>query len=516
MLEKLQSLLKTSVNFPSPPAIAQQIIALAEDPDSDIIRIAATISKDPGLTAKVLRVANSPLYSKRRRSSNLRQALVVLGLNAATTLALGFSLVGKYRSVKGKGIDYTRFWRKSILSASAARAFAEQQGVGDVEGVYLGALLQDIGVLATDRVLPDFYASLPREYSHAQLCAYERERIGIDHAGLGAWLLEQWRLPESVCRSVDWSHGPPASARHTPDGIAAGCIALGGECVEMLLDQSLGSLETIAQHAEEWLGIDGDRLTVAITRIVTEIPETERLYETALLPAELAVAVLDQARELLLIRNLQAIEQVTTLRAATEDLEARAVALEDMHRRDPLTGLYNRGHLDRVLAEEFEASQHGGWPLSVVFIDLDRFKQVNDTYGHPAGDEVLLGTAQRIRSVARSTDCVARYGGEEFVVVLPGLHASDAEAVCRRLLVRLRNTRYELRDATITVTASIGLATQDDQHPFENVAELIDAADRAVYAAKKSGRDRIVNFAARGTAVAPASEPGSPPRQANV
>ncbi|MDE2305179.1 MAG: GGDEF domain-containing protein [Gammaproteobacteria bacterium] len=498
MLDKLKTLLKSSVNFPSPPAVAQQIIALAGDPEIDLLRVAAAISKDPGLTAKVLRVANSPLYSKRRQSQNLRQALVVLGLNAATTLALGFSLVGTYRNIKGPGIDYTRFWRKTILSASAARAFAEQQNIAATEDIFLAALLQDIAILAIDRAMPDFYAALPKPYGHAELASYERTRLGEDHAQIGGWLLGQWHLPESLCRSVEWSHGAPASSRGTPAGIAAGCVALGAECVEMLLaTQAPADVGELATHAEEWLGIGADQLAETMARIVEEIPETEKLFDTGLLPAELALAMLDQARELLLIRNLQAIEQVTTLRETTADLEARAVALEDQHRRDPLTGLYNRGHLDQVLATEFEGARRHGWPLSVVFVDLDRFKSINDTYGHPAGDMVLVGTAQRIISVARATDCVARYGGEEFVVVLPGLDTPAAETVCRRLIARLRNTRYEVQDATVTVTASLGLATYDAETPFESVNELIEAADRAVYAAKRGGRDRLVRHDAR-------------------
>ncbi len=229
MLEKLHSLLKSSVTFPSPPAIAQQIIALAADPDIDLVRVAATIAKDPVLTAKVLKVANSPLYSKRRRSDNLRQALVVLGLNAATTLALRFSLVGTYKNVKGAGVDYLRFWRKTILSASAARAFAEQQRVASAEDVFLAALLQDLAILAVDRVMPDFYAALPKTCSHTELRAYEHSRLGMDHAELGGWLLAQWRLPEGLCDCVRRSHAPRAGDGRTPAGIAAACVALGGE-----------------------------------------------------------------------------------------------------------------------------------------------------------------------------------------------------------------------------------------------------------------------------------------------
>ena len=145
MLDALKVKLAINVNFPSPPAIAQQIIALAGEPDIDLTRVAAAVSKDPGLTAKLLRVANSPLYSKRRKSENLRQALVVLGLNAATTLALSFSLLGTYNIAKGCGIDYARYCRRAILGALAARAFGVLKSAGAVDDIFLAALLQDIG-----------------------------------------------------------------------------------------------------------------------------------------------------------------------------------------------------------------------------------------------------------------------------------------------------------------------------------------------------------------------------------
>jgi diguanylate cyclase (GGDEF)-like protein len=228
--------------------------------------------------------------------------------------------------------------------------------------------------------------------------------------------------------------------------------------------------------------------------IVAEIPEIERLFDTTLLETEVANSVLEQAREVLTFRTMQTLEHMTTLEANSAEFEARTAELEHKHRRDPLTGVFNRGHLDEVLAKEFQSSVAGGWPLSIVFADLDRFKLVNDTYGHPAGDTVLVETAKLILEVTRDTDCVARYGGEEFVIVLPGLGADAADRVCERLLARLRATQHVLVGALIRATASLGRATHSTSTPFASVADLIAAADRCVYAAKKSGRDRLVSF----------------------
>jgi diguanylate cyclase (GGDEF)-like protein len=141
------------------------------------------------------------------------------------------------------------------------------------------------------------------------------------------------------------------------------------------------------------------------------------------------------------------------LEETSEHLEARTEALEDKQRRDALTGVFNRGYLDEVLASEFQSAVAHGWPLSIVFADLDRFTLVNDTYGHLAGDTVLIVAARLILDVVRDSDRVARYGGEEFVIILPGLGDEDrlicfATAAKNRInpasarIARLRITRY--------------------------------------------------------------------------
>jgi diguanylate cyclase (GGDEF)-like protein len=493
MLGQLKSKLKASVNFPSPPAVAQQIIALARDPHADISQVAAAIGRDPALAAKLLRVANSVLYARQRKSTNLRQALIVLGLQGATTLALGFSLLGSYRGLKSNGVDYDRHWRRAILSASAARCFGTLQRECAADDIFVAALLQDIAILGVDRVAPHFYGDLPREVSHQEFAAYEVARLGIDHAELGAWLLEYWKLPEPLCRAVAWSHVPPGPDSSTPTAMAARCVALGSECVELLLaPEGAADFATLAEHASAWMGVDAAAVAEVTGRIVAEIPEIERLFDITLLQPEAASTILDQARDLLNLRNQRSLDQMADGHGTQLKPQTRDAPLQVECQRDGATGLFNRGYLDPMLRREFQAATNGRWPLSLVFVDLDRFKAINDLHGREVGDSILLTTAQSIASVARDTDCVARYGGTQFVIVLPGLARRGAEIFCERLIARVRASLHSISSTTGVVTALVGLATHSPERPFERVSNLIDAAERSAGLARRSGHERWV------------------------
>jgi diguanylate cyclase (GGDEF)-like protein len=147
---------------------------------------------------------------------------------------------------------------------------------------------------------------------------------------------------------------------------------------------------------------------------------------------------------------------------------------------DGLTGLYNRRYLTDRMAETTGT-------VSLLVIDLDYFKRINDTYGHPVGDSVLKETAARIAAAARDTDVVARYGGEEFVVLLPGTNEDEAALIATRIRDSIRAAPVIQLGLEIPVTASVGVATEH----AEDTDRLMDAADRAVYDAKSQGRDRV-------------------------
>lgn len=155
---------------------------------------------------------------------------------------------------------------------------------------------------------------------------------------------------------------------------------------------------------------------------------------------------------------------------------------------DPLTGLYNRrAWTERVLALD-EAMRRGTQPLSVLFLDLDHFKELNDRHGHEAGDTALRALAAVMGEELRQQDVIGRYGGEEFVVALPGADRAHALRVAERIRRRLQDrTAADSADATQTV--SIGAATL---HPGEDMRELLKRADAAMYAAKSAGRNRVV------------------------
>jgi diguanylate cyclase (GGDEF)-like protein len=191
--------------------------------------------------------------------------------------------------------------------------------------------------------------------------------------------------------------------------------------------------------------------------------------------------------------NWQKEQLAADLQSRNEELDSARARLAELASTDSLTGLPNRRSLNEQLQQELRRSGRGGRTLSMIMIDVDFFKNYNDNYGHPAGDVVLQTVAQVLKStVNRAADFVGRYGGEEFMVLLPATHALAARAVAVRIQQALSREAvpHAYSPVAPVLTVSQGLAFAK---PGERLSpqELITRADRALYVAKKSGRDTI-------------------------
>jgi diguanylate cyclase (GGDEF)-like protein len=180
------------------------------------------------------------------------------------------------------------------------------------------------------------------------------------------------------------------------------------------------------------------------------------------------------------------------IKRLADELESANKRLAALATTDQLTQLANRRHFDARMADEFQRWKRYKHPLTCIMIDIDHFKKVNDTFGHPVGDKVLIEVGAAIRSATRTTDFAARYGGEEFVVLTPETGNPAADIVADRLLAAIfnRTTEKSAEQGIPAVTASIGVASTD--LPIVSGDDLIRRADEALYQAKRQGRNRVV------------------------
>ncbi|KAF7780183.1 hypothetical protein PMAN_a1173 [Pseudoalteromonas marina] len=173
-----------------------------------------------------------------------------------------------------------------------------------------------------------------------------------------------------------------------------------------------------------------------------------------------------------------------------EDLNAR---LEQVSQTDSLTQLYNRGHWESTLKQEFLRTKRNGGSSALLMFDIDRFKVVNDEYGHTCGDEALRHLSKLLKTTLRETDIAGRYGGEEFVVTLLDTDEKGAEIFAERLRVLIEQSPVMYKQLEVKVTVSIGFACFNNE--FKDHERWIEAADKAMYQSKKNGRNKVTAYA---------------------
>ena len=192
-------------------------------------------------------------------------------------------------------------------------------------------------------------------------------------------------------------------------------------------------------------------------------------------------------------QDLQFLSVIGYQMAATLKHFQRLSSFKNIAIYDTLTGLYNRRHFEERLEVDAQKSFYGGTPLSLVMVDIDHFKKVNDTFGHTEGDQVLCKISSLLKSSTRKKDTVARYGGEEFILILPEATLEASFVIAERIRRLIESTLFEVGQAQVNLTVSMGISNFP-KHQAKSKEELIKMADQALYDAKRGGRNKVCIF----------------------
>jgi two-component system, cell cycle response regulator len=630
--------LKANGRLPSPKGAALQVLLLSQKEDVTNQQVAHAIQADPALSARMIKLANSPVAHQIRPIASVVDAVTVLGLNTVRQMVLGLSLVDSSRNMPCKKFDYHNFWSRSLLTAITAHNLVSHRSVGaeGAEQIFVLGLLARVGSLALATAYPIEYAAILEKIAanaDSKLVELERAEFGFDHNLLSKEMLADWRMPNIFqlavlhCEDPEKSNLPEGSRDwyllhllHIADYLSKMCLAqepvrikmvsklifkatrlgvesdvlsrLGDKAVKewhewsklfgirvvtvppferllevaplapestdagelpgnistsyrlrillvdddravlmimkMLLDSS-GHTVAIARNGIEALGMvenfmpqviitdwhmpemDGIEFCKALRRnpawrniyvfMMTSQESTERLVEAfeagandyltkPINPKVLGARLSAGQRVVQLQEELE--HEREQLHKFSSELAISNQRLQQLALTDPLTNLPNRRFANEHLERQWALAQRNSSPLSCMMVDIDYFKQVNDTYGHKIGDDVLKQVAHALQLSVRKEDVVCRLGGEEFLVICSGLQT----AVFYRHAERLRQNIAELvfsdpaSGKSFKLTISIGGASKTPAMSTSDM--LLQLADKRLYTAKEKGRNRTV------------------------
>jgi diguanylate cyclase (GGDEF)-like protein len=404
---------------------------------------------------------------------------------------LGLSLMVTGLGPKGSGSDIlvANCLRRAII----ARELASLIDSKDADHCFTSGLLLDSGLLASakqDMARASYIAGTPAPHRIVQ----ERVAGFVPHPQLGAEIAHKHGLGDEFVQALEHHHDPVA-----PKGILEHVAWVAERCAGVFEGGDLSHNRQLACQAAATLNISADALDTLLRRVPAQVKElgsaldhpvgdqfaidelNTRAHESLVMLNEQYEGLVHSLEELL--QRKQALEQ--ELRAANERLERLAST-------DELTGLANRRAIDQALRRDLARADRDASSLSVVMLDIDHFKSVNDTWGHITGDVVLATVGQMLMQSLRASDVAGRWGGEEFLCILPNTDSKGACVLAERLRAQLPRHVVPGPRGPLHVTASFGVATVRGPGCRDATETLTRRADSALYSAKEQGRDRVV------------------------
>ncbi len=486
----------SSIKLPTPPAIALRILEEVQKEEPSFTRLTELINTDPALTARVLRIANSPIFSPTGRIDTLDKAITRMGTILLTNIALSFVLVGNFAKTPDSDFNFEYFWKRSVTAAVGANIIAREICRSN-DYIFIATLLHDIGILIADNCLPSYRAIFSSDTTDTSINEIELEHFGFSHAKLGSELLQQWGLPEQITTPIAWHQQPynapteaecPARVINLSDNLSA---VFHGKPAKH-------KLKIFRDELKKHYQLNDDKINQLIEEVSEQSSEVLSFFDISTKLAKSATELLQEANEELSNLNLSTTQLKRKYKSEKEQAQQASAKLTEANAelsrlafQDSLTGLYNLRYFHDHFDRELQRASRYNTIFSLFMFDVDDFKVVNDTYGHQAGDKVLQEIANTTLRTMRNTDLVARYGGEEFAVILSETTLEVAGEIAERLRENISQLSVDWHGETLSVTVSIGVSFYCPKQANLTKNQIIAIADAGLYRSKKKGKNCI-------------------------
>lgn len=482
--------------LPTLPAVAVRVLELTQAKDVSMDDLAAAIQQDQALTAKVLKTVNSSFYGLRRPCANINQAIVMLGLSAVKSLALGFSLVTAVNVPSASEFDFVPYWRRGLYTAVAAKCISHEAGLATEDEAFLGGLLQDVGMIAMFQGLKRKYLEivLRADADHRSLIRLELSELELQHPEVGAMLCERWKLPLELLMPVRFHERPTAAPQEYADLVRA--VGLGNIAHDVLTDPDPGpAFKRFQTRAVQWFDFDEQTCDNLISLIAQGAGQVAPLFNLATGAAADPKAILERARAALQTLEKQA-EQEQSHGASLNTL------VSDSDQYDALTGAWSARAILKHADTAFLTAQEKKRSLTVLVFGLDGFKELVQRSGSEPADSVLVEAYLFLQEqIEPLGGLICRWESATYCIVLPGVDRAEAARIAAELKTALSHCsgEWEIGSAKWAgITASIGSATKETRDKaFLKVEQLISAAARAMEAATSGGGNCVRSFVPR-------------------
>lgn len=469
------------------PGVAIKLIETIQKQDPDIRQIDRIISSDATLSAKLLKIINSPFYGLINKITTVDQAIKLLGLNTVKNLSLSLILKTSFIKKGPGGLNLAGFWKDSLVGAVAAKLLAGRVKIKNPEDAFFLGLLKNIGSLTLAYLLPDQYAVVLSEIQTKKISSQDAENqvFGFNHTDVGALLTQSWGLPETFHIPIQHHHGIERLPETCSSEIRVrtALLHLSSLYIELL---NGGNMTEVLGNITQFINAYGFQSALDAAEIgkdlIKQTKDISPIFDLQFSDENELENLLESAKQELLNISMQMVGDMIGKNSELELLRQQA-------NKDAMTQLHNYKAFCESLNQEINRAARYKNNLSLVMADIDFFKSINDGFGHPAGDQVLKAVARALQKGLRDCDFVARYGGEEFAIILPETQLKDALLVAERLREKIKALEISYDSRPIRVTMSFGVAAFGHFPPM-SFNDLVKSADDALYSAKKQGRDR--------------------------